>query len=132
MAKGEELSLTQLSNETRVTYTGFPITIPNGGDTIFPSAGGNGIECGHKPKKSFTVETNGACTIYILGRIGTSGNFCTLKKNGTDADLTYSIAGGGGSTWFMCEAPIDYVKLWIVNTAGATLTVDDIKLKLGR
>ena len=129
MAKTERQSLFELANENRVTFDGLPVVMPSGSATAFPV---DGVECGHKPKKSFTLECNGAMDVYIQGRIGTSGEWCTQKKDDSDADLKFTIASGGGSVWVVSKAPTDYIRLYLVNTAGANNTISDIKVKLGR
>lgn len=129
MAKPVQLSLQQLSNENRVTFDGFPATLIAGASTAIPT---DGVECIHRPKKSFTIETDGACNIYIQGRIGTSGEWCTQKKAETDSDLKFTCGAGGASILITSIVPMDYIRLWITNTAGATLTINDVKVKLGR
>lgn len=130
MAKSMAESLKDLSNESIDTFSGFPIVIPSGGNTYLPTA--DGLGCNQKPKKSFTLECDGAADIYIQGRIGTSGNWCTLKKRDSDADNKFTIAAGGGSVWIACEVPIEYIRLWFVNTAGADNTITNMKVKMGR
>jgi len=129
LAKPKQLALQQLSGEDRVDFTGFPIVLASGVSTAIPI---DGVECGHRPKKSFSIECNGALDIYFQGRIGTTGNWCTVKKKDSDNDLKYTIPAAGGSYLMECEAPMDYIRVWITNTAAADNTISDANYKLGR
>ena len=129
MAKPAQLALQQLAGEDRVEFTGFPIVLASGASTYIIEAG---TECGHRPKKAFSIECDGALDIYFQGRIGTSGNWCVPKKKDSDNDLKFTIPVGGGSYIMMCEVPMDYIRVWITNTAGADNTISGAKYKFGR
>lgn len=130
MGKSVAESLKDLSVEQVETYSGFPVTISSVGSTYLPVAAG--IQCEQSPKKSFTIECGGAADIYIQGRIESTGEWCTLKKRDSDNDNKFTVPAGGGSIWFVCEAPITYIRIWFKNTAGANNIISNFKVRLGR